>query len=126
LVAGFRPEDFRHWYDPAGDRISPLLETCFRAEGWTPILTTGSGGGTLPSPTAWSPALAVAEKRDGTGVWRICQITLAGRIAANPVAGLFARRLVGGEPRRAGACATPDAGTPQAAALQKRRGSNEI
>ena len=96
LVAGFRPEDFRHWYDPAGDRISPLLETCFRAEGWTPILGTGSGGGTLPSPTAWSPALAAAEKPDGAGVWRICQITLAGRIAANPVAGLFARRLVGG------------------------------
>jgi hypothetical protein len=96
LVAGFGPEDFRHWYDPARDRISPLLETCFRAEGWTSILGTGSGGGTLPSPTAWSPALAAAEKQDGAGVWRICQITLAGRIAMNPVANLFARRLVRG------------------------------
>jgi hypothetical protein len=96
LVAGFEPGDFRLWYDPATDRISPLLETCFRAEGWTPILTTGSGGGTLPSPTAWSPALAAAEKRDGAGAWRICQVALAGRVAANPVAGMFARRMVAG------------------------------
>jgi hypothetical protein len=94
LVAEFKPEDFRLWYDPAVDRISPLLETCFRAEGWTPILTTGSGGGNLSSPTAWSPALAAAEKPDGAGVWRICQITLAGRIATNPVANLFARRFL--------------------------------
>jgi hypothetical protein len=93
LVAGLGPEDFWMWYDPATDRISPLLETCFRAEGWTPILTTGSGGGTLPSPTAWSPALAAAEKRDGEGVWRLCQVALAGRTATNPVAALFACRL---------------------------------
>ena len=95
LVAGFEPGDFRHWYDPDADCITPLLETCFRAEGWTPILTTGSGSGSLPSPTAWSPALATAEKRDGTGAWRICQVMLADRVAANPVAGLFAKRLVG-------------------------------
>jgi hypothetical protein len=94
LVAGFGPEDFRLWYDPAADYINPLLETCFRAEGWTPILTTGSGGGTLPSPTAWSPALAAAEKQDGAGHWRICQVMLAGRVAANPVAGTFASRLL--------------------------------
>ena len=94
LVAGFEPEDFRHWYDPAADRITPLLETCFRTEGWTPILTTGTGGGNLPAPSAWLPALAAAEKRAGAGRWRICQVILAGRVAANPVAGMFARRLV--------------------------------
>ncbi len=96
LVAGFEPEDFRLWHDPAADRIAPFLETCFRAEGWTPILATGSGGGNLASPTAWSPALAAAEKRDGAGCWRVCQVALAGRTATNPVAGLFARRLVKG------------------------------
>ena len=97
LVAGFGPEDFRLWYDPSADHINPLLETCFRAEGWTPILTTGSGGETLPSPTTWSPALAAAEKADGAGHWRICQVKLAGRVAANPVASHFAGRLVGVE-----------------------------
>lgn len=98
LVAGFGPEDFRLWHDPAADHINPLLETCFRADGWTPILTTGSGGGTLPSPTSWSPALAAAEKRDGAGVWRLCQVALAGRIATNPVASLFVRRFLNLEP----------------------------
>ncbi len=99
LVEGFKPGDFRLWHDPAVDRIAPFLETCFRAEGWTPILTTGSGGGTLPSPTAWAPALAAAEKREGLGRWRVCQIALAGRTATNPVADRFARRIVRiGEP----------------------------
>jgi len=76
--------------------IAPLLVTCFRADRWTPILTTGSGGGNLVVPTAWSVALAAAEKRDGAGVWRLCQVALAGRTATNPVAALFARRLVEG------------------------------
>jgi hypothetical protein len=101
LVEGFGPEDFRLWHDPAVDRVAPLLETCFRADGWTPILTTGSGGGNLSSPTAWSPALAAAEKRDGAGIWRVCQVALAGRTTTNPVAGLFARRLMEGDLLRA-------------------------
>jgi len=96
LVEGFGPEGFRLWHDPAVDRIAPLLETCFRAEGWTPTLTTGSGGGNLTAPTAWSSALAAAEKRDGAGVWRICQVALAGRTKTNPVAGLFAGRMLEG------------------------------
>jgi hypothetical protein len=94
LVADFGPGDFRLWHEPSVDRIVPLLETCFRAEGWTPILTTGSGGGNLASPTAWSAALASAEKHDGAGLWRICQVALAGRTATNPVAAAFARRLL--------------------------------
>ena len=96
LVADFQPEDFRLWYDSAADRIAPLLETCFQAEGWTPILTTGNGGW----GGEWGPALAAAEKRDGTGSWRICQVALAGRTVANPVAALFARRLTGRAGRR--------------------------
>ena len=97
LVAGFEPEDFRLWHDPAVDRIAPLIETCFRAEGWTPILTAGSGNANLQDRTAWSPALAAAEKCDGNGRWRICQVTLTGRVIANPVAGIFARRLLQGD-----------------------------
>jgi hypothetical protein len=92
LVAGFEPEDFRLWHDPAVDRIAPLLETCFRADGWTPILATGNGGW----KGGWGPALAAAEKRDGAGLWRICQVALAGRTGTNPVAGLFAWRMLKG------------------------------
>lgn len=89
LVDGFEPEDFRLWHDPAVDRIAPLLNACFRADGWAPILSTGNGGW----KGGWGPALAAAEKRDGAGLWRICQVTLAGRTQTNPVAGMFARRL---------------------------------
>jgi len=90
LMAGFQSEDFRLWHDPAVDRIAPLLETCFQVEGWTPILVTGNGGW----GGEWGPALAAAEKRDGKGLYRICQVTLAGRTDTNPVANLFARRLI--------------------------------
>lgn len=92
LVAGFGPADFRLWYDPAQDRITPLLHTTFTADGWTPVLATGKIGWGAPGV----PALATAEKRDGAGVWCLCQVALAGRTATNPVAGMFARRLVEG------------------------------
>lgn len=95
LVSGFEPDDFRLWHDPAADRIAPLLETCFRVEGWTSILTTGTGSDDLQDASAWTSAPAAAERRDGAGAWRICQVRLAGRTATNPVAALFARRLLG-------------------------------
>ena len=90
LVAGLEPGDFRLWFDHAVDRIAPILETTFTAAGWIQILTSGNGdwhGG-------WAPAFAAAEKRDGHGVWRICNLKLAGRIRGNPVADGFARRLL--------------------------------
>lgn len=90
LVAGFQPEDFRMWYSPAADRVVPLLETTLKAEDWLPVLTSGNGvwGG------GWAPALAAAERRHGKGRFLICQVALAGRTTTNPVADLFARRLV--------------------------------
>lgn len=91
LVAGFEPQDFRLWHDPAEDRVVPLLETCFRAEGWTPILSTGNGGW----GGEWGPALAAAEKRDGAGAWRVCQVALAGRTTTNPAAKKFAQGIIG-------------------------------
>jgi hypothetical protein len=92
LVAGFGPEDFKCWYDPAADYFRPLLPTVFDGEGWDPILTNGNGvwgGG------AWRSKLAAAEKRHGSGSFIVCQVTLAGRTRHNPVAGIFARRLLG-------------------------------
>ena len=90
LVRDFAPNDFRLWYDAADDSITPILHTTLTAEGWTPILTSGNGGWA----EKWYPALAAAEKTDGKGVWRICQLKLAGRLFGNPVATLFAQRLI--------------------------------
>ena len=90
LVEGFRPDDFKFWYDPALGRVAPLLETTFTADGWRAILTTGNGDWGI----AWQPTLAAAERPLGAGRLRICQVKLAGRIATNPIATLFARRLL--------------------------------
>ncbi len=90
LVEGFRPDDFKFWHDPALDRVAPLLETTFTADGWQPILTTGNGDWGIP----WQPALAAAERHYGAGRLRICQVKLAGRTATSPIAALFARRLL--------------------------------
>ena len=92
LVAGFEPEDFKCWYDPTVDYFTPLLPTVFDARGWDPILTNGNGvwgGG------AWQSKFAAAEKRRGAGSYIVCQVTLAGRVRHNPVAALFAGRLLG-------------------------------
>ncbi|MDD5707584.1 MAG: hypothetical protein PHR35_16810, partial [Kiritimatiellae bacterium] len=91
LVRGFQPFDFRFWYNAGLERASPLLDRTFVGDGWTPILTTGD--------VEWNvnreqPALACAEKREGRGVWRICNVQLADRVAGNPVAEIFARRLL--------------------------------
>jgi hypothetical protein len=90
LVKEFQPADFRLWYDPTVDRITPLLETCFRAEGWNPILLTGNGGWS----GSWEPALAAAEIQVGAGICRVCNLKISGRISSNPAASLFARKLI--------------------------------
>ncbi len=91
LVEGFDTEDFKCWYDPKAGYFRPLLATMFEADGWQPILTNGNGvwgGG------AWKRMLAAAEKASGNGTYIICQVELAGRTRHNPVAGIFARRLL--------------------------------
>ena len=90
LVEGFEPDDFRYWHDSNLKRIAPLLPATFQAPGWTPILVSGEAGwGVTPRP-----ALAAADVRHGKGVIRVSLVALAGRIATNPAARLYARRLL--------------------------------
>jgi hypothetical protein len=82
LVGGFRPEDFKFWYDAKLDHPSPLLRLpAFKASGWEPILLSFND-------------MAAGWKADGQGHWCICQIELAGRTTGNAVATIFARRLL--------------------------------
>lgn len=90
LIKDFQPNDFKFWYDAKCDYPTPLLSTTFKAEGWNPILTSGDGDW----QGNWRPTFAAAEKRDGRGIWRICQVYLSGRIQGNPVAEIFAERLL--------------------------------
>lgn len=90
-VAGFRPDDFKFWYDAQSDCPSPVIAATFEAPGWTPILKSGNGGW----GTAWGPVLAAAERPEGAGRWIVCQALLAGRVKGNPVVEIFSRRLLG-------------------------------
>ena len=90
LVEGFELEDFKFWYDEACGHVSPILTTVLEAEDWTPILSSGDGGWGRP----WGSVPVAAEKAEGEGVWRICQIALGDRLQTNPVANRFARLLV--------------------------------
>ena len=90
IVSDFLTNDFKFWFDPRCDYATPMLSTVFQASGFRPILTSGNGDW----QGDWGPALAAAEKRVGQGSVRICQVELAGRIERNPVAQVFARRLL--------------------------------
>lgn len=90
LVRDFAATDFRFWFDPTADHPSPLLERTFKANGWTPILMSGNGGW----GKEWAPALAAAEKKHGRGLIRVCNVQLANRVGVNPIAAIFARRLL--------------------------------
>jgi hypothetical protein len=90
LVTGFQTEDFKFWYDPKEDCAMPLIGAVLLAPGWSQIL----GSGVVSWGADGGPAQAAVERREGEGVIRICQVRLA-RMLVNPVAMLFARRLVG-------------------------------
>jgi hypothetical protein len=90
LVAGFEREDFKFWFDENLGYASPILSTVLEAPGWNPILQSGDGGWGRP----WGPVPVAAERTDGNGCWRICQLDLASRLKANPCAALFATRLL--------------------------------
>lgn len=90
LVRGFEPNDFKFWHDPRVGFVTPLLETTFKASGFEEILTSGNGAW----HGKWEKALVAAEKKLGKGMFRICQVSLAGRTTTNPTAKISALRLL--------------------------------
>ena len=89
-VKGFEANDFRCWYDPELDMITPLLDETFVAGGYEPILTSGN----LNEQGQWVKRMAVGEKEYGDGRICVCQIGLLGRTTTNPPAKLFALKLL--------------------------------
>ena len=90
LVEGFAEHDFFMWYDPARDRILPMLATTLGAPDWNAILTSG----VVSWGTEGGPAQAAVERIAGHGAYRICQVRLA-EFCTNPVARIFSLRLLG-------------------------------
>ena len=71
------------WYDREKGYIQPLLKTVFRAERWTPLVTTGlcNFGGNDPAGY-----LAAAELKAGKGRYIFSAVCLSGRLPENPPA----------------------------------------
>lgn len=85
-VAEFKEKDFSYWYNKESDMITPILQTTFQANGFTPILTSGN----LDDNGEWNTALACAEKIYEGKRYIICQVDLR---LENPVAKRFVRNL---------------------------------
>ena len=85
-VAEFKEQDFSYWYDAKEDCITPLLDTTFTVEGFTPILLSNN----MDEQGNWGPVLAAAEKLYEGKHYVICQLDLR---QENPVAKRFLRNL---------------------------------
>lgn len=90
LVEGFKPYDFKLWYDPAEDCITPIIDNTFKAPDFVPILTSGN----TDDKGEWGSALAAAEKKTGSGSIFICQLKLKGRLNVEPAAAIFLSKLL--------------------------------
>lgn len=90
FVDGFGPDDFKWWYSDRLDRITPILDNTFTAEAVTPILLSGN----TDDEGRWGKALAAAEFAFGKGGITLCQLKLDDHVKANPVAEIFAARLL--------------------------------
>ena len=90
LVAGFKKEDFKFWFDENLGHPSPILSTVLDAEGWSSILLSGDGGWGRP----WGVVPVSVERSEGEGNWRICQVELHNSLRSNPVAAMFAQKLL--------------------------------
>ena len=90
LVDGFKQKDFKFWFDENLGHPSPILSTVLDAEGWSSILLSGDGGWGRP----WGVVPVSVERSEGEGSWRICQVELHNRLRSNPVAAMFAQKLL--------------------------------
>ena len=85
-VSEFKPYDFRYWYDKKAGMITPIITSTFKAEGFTPILTSGN----MDDKGSWHKVLACGEKIYNGKKYIICQVDLR---CENPVAKRFLRNI---------------------------------
>ncbi len=91
LVEGFQPDDFKLWHDDETGYITPFFALPFDGKEWLPILKSAKRADHV---FVFEPALAAAEKELGQGRIIISQIDLTNRVKTNPVAKIYALRLL--------------------------------
>ena len=96
-VEGLQANDCKFWYDEDEGMVTPFLPSVIEGEGWTPVLTAGTGDARLgqAKTEAWQPFPAAAEKAGGEGRWLLCQAELHNRVRTNPAAARLAAGLLG-------------------------------
>jgi hypothetical protein len=87
----FQPKDFFLWYDKKAGYIQPLLNNVFRAEGWSPLVTTGLCNFAGEDPAGY---LAAATLPMGKGKFIFCELTLANRVLENPAAFALLKKII--------------------------------
>ncbi|WP_372935892.1 glycoside hydrolase family 2 protein, partial [Mariniphaga sediminis] len=93
LIKGFKPGDFKFWYDEERDLISPLLSSMISANDWDSVLKTGIGKrrNNLGSVDFKH---AVAEKKLGKGSVIISHVDFRNKLSDNPTALEFLTRII--------------------------------
>ena len=92
LVAGFAADDFKWWFDPGTDCVTPHVPNTFPIhDGWKPILTTGQGA----FRDDWRTSCVDAEYKLGKGSVILSCLDLTARVSHVPPARLYALRLCG-------------------------------
>lgn len=92
-VSQFEKNDFKYWYNEKEDRITPIADRTFVAEGFTGILQCNNTNAACKSGQA-EPQYVVAEKVCEGKRYIISTIDLR---CENPVAKRFKKMLFGGE-----------------------------
>lgn len=90
LVEEMEPEDIKFWYDETVGYITPLMESTFTSEDFEEVVTSAN----QDDEGCWQKALAVGVCGHGKGRIACCQLKLADRTEANPVARELACRLI--------------------------------
>jgi len=88
-VKGFRAKAIRRWYDPALDRIVPVLENTFTGD-MRPVVTSGN----TDASGTWQRVMAVGEAPAGKGRVVLSLLALSGKTDHNPAAYNLALRLL--------------------------------
>ncbi|QOD61817.1 glycoside hydrolase family 2 [Polaribacter haliotis] len=91
LTKGFKPFDFKFWYNESKGFASAFLSTLIEVkDGWVPILKSGK--------TTWvgiaGESAAAVELKSGKGSFIVCQLQLKNHLKTNPTATIFGKRLL--------------------------------
>jgi len=89
-MKNFEAFDINNWYSASTGMIAPLLGQTFYAQGWQPLVTSGSSNWVEDK----GPVMASGEMNYGKGCIRVNLIELKDKLMHNPTAMLYFIQLI--------------------------------